>query len=124
LQKQTRRLGAPGGVHKKRVMEIVDPRLVVNLPPRAVHKAAMLTYHCLRCTDGQHVFKNYHKKIFRYTKSLVRFTKMENKVAEQERSKSISSPLTRVAVSITSKRRICLEKIVGFLASFHTLVNL
>jgi hypothetical protein len=62
LEKQTRRLGAPGGVHKKRVMEIVDPRLVVNLPPRAVHKAAMLTYHCLRCTDGQHVFKNYHKK--------------------------------------------------------------
>jgi serine/threonine protein kinase len=36
--------------HKKRTMGIVDPRLVAgddDLPPRAVHKVAMLAYHCL-----------------------------------------------------------------------------
>ncbi|KAL5223728.1 hypothetical protein ABZP36_010367 [Zizania latifolia] len=34
--------------HKKKVMAIVDPRLTAgDLPARAVHKAAMLAYHCL-----------------------------------------------------------------------------
>ncbi|XP_015697141.2 probable serine/threonine-protein kinase PBL16 [Oryza brachyantha] len=38
--------------HKKKVMAIVDPRLAAaaggaDLPARAVHKAAMLAYHCL-----------------------------------------------------------------------------
>uniref|UniRef100_A0A0A9HTK3 Protein kinase domain-containing protein n=1 Tax=Arundo donax TaxID=35708 RepID=A0A0A9HTK3_ARUDO len=38
----------PALPHKKRAMAIVDPRLDGGeLPARAVHKAAMLAYHCL-----------------------------------------------------------------------------
>ncbi|XP_010917721.1 probable serine/threonine-protein kinase PBL16 [Elaeis guineensis] len=33
--------------HKKKILNIVDPRLNGDYPVRAVHKAAMLAYHCL-----------------------------------------------------------------------------